>query len=296
MKLDYKGKRKYYNFVFEIVKLFLWNLRLFLPNCGPNTKWTVEGDISLKKRKVWFRDVCVFFSCVHFESAHFVKALLSQFTCHSSCFFFLKETEDTKSFTVFEKQLTSFFTVTRLATLNGADKMLLTLHVKTKPHEFLIKLQELWADLLLITLESLLFIFQWESVKITVRNLWSFSLLCRFYIKSTSPLWKWDQKMFRWQIILKESVSPHERTESNPSLIQLWLTFILSFLCSLLPHRQHRGDAGGSGVCRHPWVHHSFHQEGSDHWAALCLPAGVPGLPDRRALLPVCHPVVSLPT
>lgn len=103
--------------------------------------------------------------------------------------------------------------------------------------------------------------------------------------------------MFRRQIISKESVSPRKGTKSNPYLTLLLLTFLffLLFFYSLLPHRQYWGDSGGAGVRRHPRLHHSFHQEGSDHRAALRVPAGLPGLPDRRTLLFVCHSVVSLP-
>lgn len=85
--------------------------------------------------------------------------------------------------------------------------------------------------------------------------------------------------------------STERNTIKNTSSV---ITSLFLFLCSLLPHRQYRGDSGGSGVRRHPWLHHSFHQEGPDHRAALRLPAGLPGLPDRRALLLVRHSVVSL--
>lgn len=108
-------------------------------------------------------------------------------------------------------------------------------------------------------------------------------------------MWKWEQRMFWRQIISKELVSPQKQTPYDlyPALLLLTSLFLLT-LCSLLPHRQYRGDSGGSGLCRHPGLHHSFHQEGSNHRAALRLPAGLPGLPDCRALLSVSHSVVSL--
>lgn len=80
-------------------------------------------------------------------------------------------------------------------------------------------------------------------------------------------------------LLLSSSSSPHPDSGSSPS--------------SLLPHRQHRRDSGRFGLCRHSRLHHSLHQEGSHHRASLRLPAGLPGLPDCRALLVVGHPVVS---
>lgn len=39
------------------------------------------------------------------------------------------------------------------------------------------------------------------------------SVFTRFYIKSTSPLWKLAPEMFRLQIILRESVSQQEQQQ-----------------------------------------------------------------------------------
>lgn len=97
--------------------------------------------------------------------------------------------------------------------------------------------------------------------------------------------------MCRQQITSKESVSPQKGSNFDLNLSPV--TYVLLLSCSLLPHRQYRGDYGGSDLCRHPGLHHSLHQESPDHRAAPRLPDGLLGLPDRRALLPVRHPVVS---
>lgn len=70
-----------------------------------------------------------------------------------------------------------------------------------------------------------------------------------------------------------------------------WLRVPLS--SSLLLRRQRWGDSSWPDLRPHPGLPHTLHQKGAHHRAPLRVPAGLPGLPDGRAPVVVCHPFVS---
>lgn len=77
----------------------------------------------------------------------------------------------------------------------------------------------------------------------------------------------------------------------------LFINVKRAFLChSLVPYCQYWRNFGGSYLCCYFGLYHSFYQEGSHHRASVCLPAGLPGVPDGRTVFSLCYSFVSITT
>lgn len=122
--------------------------------------------------------------------------------------------------------MTSVFIISHLATVDAEDMMHLTL----QSQKYNLK-SSCWShhkrQTVSISVNPATHFL--KSVKTENAKLWmwpplirSSSLLTRFYIKSTFPLWRWEPRTFRRQITSKESVS--DRKEQNLYLTPLLLT------------------------------------------------------------------------